>query len=86
MIVVKIELHSAVTGQVTELGRMIVANDGTQGNGSVGNYDVYVGRKGVVDNERLLSKPQRKGKILQHKRHSLSVWVLLKKALDVVGF
>jgi hypothetical protein len=29
MLVVRVELHSAVTGKVTELGRMIVANDGT---------------------------------------------------------
>jgi hypothetical protein len=28
MIVVRVELHSAVTGQVTELGRAIISNSG----------------------------------------------------------
>lgn len=29
MIIVKVELHSAITGKVTELARMEIANDGT---------------------------------------------------------
>ena len=28
MLVVRIELHSAVTGKVTEIGRMTITNDG----------------------------------------------------------
>lgn len=38
MILVKIELHSAVTGNVSSLGTLVIANDGT-GNQNIGNYD-----------------------------------------------
>lgn len=84
MIVVKVELHSARTGDVTELGKMIIANDGTQGNGSVGDYDVKVGRKGQTDIQ-LWQKPQRVGKVLGHRRLALSIWTLVAKALHTVG-
>lgn len=84
MIVVKVELHSAVTGDVTELGRMVIANDASQGNGPVGDYDVYLGRKGQTSFE-LIKKPQRKGKVLGHRRWALSVWRLVSKALHEIG-
>jgi len=86
MIVIKVELHSAVTGQVTELGRMIIANDGKQGNGSIGDYNVYVGRKGETDDYKICITPQRHGNVKGHRRHALSVWTLVRKALDSVGF
>lgn len=84
MIVVKIELHSAITGQVSELGRMIIANDGTDRSHTTGNYNVRLGRKGVVDNSEIYNKPQRKGKVLNHRRLALSIWVLVAKALKSV--
>lgn len=55
MIVVKIELVSARTGDTTELGRMVICNDGTQMDPNVagqpdrGNYDVYLGKRGEFD-------------------------------------
>ena len=38
MIVVKVELHSAVTGQVSVIGSMVIANDGS-GTSDIGNYE-----------------------------------------------
>ena len=41
MLVVKVELHSAVDGSVVEIGRANISNDGT-GTHDVGNYLVDV--------------------------------------------
>lgn len=79
MIVVKVELHSAITGQVTELGRMHVSNDGTSRDPSYGNYDVKLFRKGT-------KTIQREGRVEKHARKSLSIWSLLSKALKAVNF
>lgn len=85
MLVIKIELHSAITGEVSEIGRMIIANDG-KGDYDVGHYDVRVARKGVSDNVKVYHAPQRKGRVENHRRNSNSVWVLVAKALASVGF
>lgn len=45
MIVVKIELHPASGGMVREIGRAIIANDGTAETASRGNYGIRVGRR-----------------------------------------
>ena len=37
MLVIKIELHSAITKEVTEIGRAVIANDGS-GTKESGNY------------------------------------------------
>lgn len=79
MIVVKVELHSAVTGAVTEIGRMVISNDGT-GTSNRGNYDARLMRRGTVD------RVQRRGRIEGYPRKSLSVWTLVARALQAVGF
>lgn len=79
MIVVKVELHSAITGRVTELGCMVISNDGA-GTRSHGNYDVRLGRKGASI-ARILDAPQRRGRVDGHARNALSVWALVAKAL-----
>jgi hypothetical protein len=79
MIVVKVELHSAITHRMTELGRLVIANDGT-GTFATGNYDAFLGKKGA-DNAEVLRRPQRTGRIEKHARNSYSVWVLVLKAL-----
>lgn len=85
MIVVKVELHSAITGDVTEIGRMVVANDGT-GTGSLGNYDAKLGRKGVADNRKIWESPQRQARVEGYPRISAPVWVLVARALKGFGF
>lgn len=75
MIVVKIELHSAITGKVTELGQVHIINDGT-GTAKRGNYRVRkIGKRG-----RLLTE----GRVENHARLSSPIFKLLKKALGVL--
>jgi hypothetical protein len=72
MIVVTVELHSAITGRVSRLGGMVIANDGT-GSKSRGNYDAQlVSRNGAKG---------RAARVEGHAREALSVWVLVGKAI-----
>lgn len=73
MIVVKVELHSTITGRVTPLAAMIIANDGT-GSKTLGNYIASRLRKGTVT-------PATKGQVKGHPRLAQSVWVLVAKAI-----
>ena len=57
MLVIKVELHSANTGKVTELGRMAIANVG--GTNTRGDYRVHVCRRGSQD----ITKPVRTGTV-----------------------
>lgn len=79
MIVVRVELHSAPTGQVSEIGRMVIANDGT-GDRLRGNYTARLMRRGSP------TAVLRVGEVKDHARLSYSVWVLVAKALAAVGF
>ncbi len=79
MILIRVELHSAVTGKVTEIGRMKLTNDGS-GDLKTGNYDVYLMRRGTTD------KVQRTGRVEKHARKALSIWTLVSKALKAVEF
>ena len=85
MIVVRVEQHSAITGEVTEIGRAIIANKGGSADGKIGNYDVgtFRGRsKTALDGMQL----QRRGKVENHPRLSLHVWHLVAKALQAMGY
>jgi len=85
MLVLKLELHSAVTGEIIHLGQMIIANDGT-GDRNTGNYDVKLGKKGNTDLKATYVKPMRSGKVEGHKRLAENVWSLVGKALRAVNF
>lgn len=81
MLVVKIELWSAVTGQASEIGRMYIGNDGTGGQ-SKGNYDVKVARKGSFEYgswEEI--KTVRTGRVEDYPRLSYNVWRLITRCL-----
>ena len=80
MIIVKIELHSAVTGKVSEIGRMEIANDGKTRDPRRGDYSVCLMQRGTTDRVR------RRGEVKNHARLAYSVWVLIAKALASVGF
>ena len=82
MIVVKIELHSAITKRVTLIGKMIICNRGDQPDPKRGNYDVYVGNKKHVDIDAcIIKQPQRMGEVLDYPRLSYNVWRLIIRAL-----
>ena len=74
MLLVKIELHSARTGKVTEIGRMHIINNG-RGTPKRGEYDVRIMRKGTTNTV------QREGMVRDYPRQSYTVWELVRRAL-----
>ena len=79
MIVVKIELHSANTKQVTLLGTAIIHNVG--GTKDKGNYKIAVGNKSRLGLTDVLATPQRVGEVNDYPRLSYNVWRLIIRAL-----
>jgi hypothetical protein len=83
MLIVKVELHSAVTGLVTEIARMKIVNNGF-GNARRGNYETttYRGRGADLD----LKMIARTGFISNWPRQSRHVWELVMKSLHACGY
>ena len=84
MIVVRVELHSAITREVTELARMHIANDGT-GTATRCNYHaaVFRGRsREALDKQQI----QRSGAIADWPRQQLHVWNLVATLLAAMGY
>jgi hypothetical protein len=81
MIVVRVELHSAITHKVTEIARMCIDNIG--GTRNSGDYRVRTMRG---RDEEALDKQtvQREGRVLGHPRLTSHVWRLVSKALKAV--
>ena len=73
MIVIKIELHSARTGKVTELGRAMIHNTG--GTVARGDYEAIVFQKN--SETRIL----RSGKVFNYPRQSYNMWRLIIRSL-----
>ena len=84
MIVVRVDLDSANGPMYDEhLFTMVIGNDGS-GTRERGNYNVYLGRKGVNDPYRVIRKPLRTGRVENHARLSTHVGKLVRKALESV--
>lgn len=82
MIVVKVELVSAVTGQTTLLGSAIIANDATSRDPKKGSYDVKVARKpDAGDLKRVWARPLRTGRVENYPRLAFNMWRLVIRAL-----
>jgi len=80
MLVLKLELHSAITGEVTEIGRTIIANTG--GTREKGNYTCKVARKrNEFSNKDTWKEPLRTGDVQNYPRLSYNVWRLVIRAL-----
>lgn len=79
MLVVKIELHSAITGKITEIGRTYIWNDGTVARNDRGNYGVAVCKKGRFTWP--LTNALRTGAVKDYPRLSYNVWRLIIRAL-----
>lgn len=83
MIIVRVELHSAVNGQVTELARMHVCNEG--GTNALRDYSVQVLRgRSKEDLDRRVV--QRRGALKQFPSLRLHVWNLVLCALVSAGY
>ena len=93
MIVVKVELHSARTGKVENIGELIIANDG-RGSASRGNYDGWIlrrGGKGALYNRfRDIIKGRRKavrtGRVEDYAREENTIWYLIAKMLKAMDY
>lgn len=80
MIVVRVELHSAKTGEVKELARMHIANTGQHTDPKLGDYLGQVLRAPAFD------KSSRYGVVEKHRRLTLTVWHLVAKMLINMGY
>jgi hypothetical protein len=83
MIVVRLELHSAITGKVTELARMDIDNIGGTRNSGDYRCRVMHGRDRNTLSKRIV---QREAKVFGHPRLSQHVWYLAFKALKALGY
>jgi len=85
MIVVRIELHSAITGNVTEIGVMRIGNVG--GTCERGDYEVRVQKRAErelivgADFEGWDKPTTRTGEVKNYPRLSYNVWRLVLRAL-----
>lgn len=83
MLIVRVELHSAITRQITEIARMRIANVG--GTVRLGDYtvDTFRGRDARALDR---GKVQRTGHVWQHRRQDEHVWNLVAKALAATRY
>jgi hypothetical protein len=84
VLIVRVELHSGITGKVTEIARMEIINDGT-GIGSMGHYTCrsFRGRDHNQLNNRTTS---RTGVVKNYPRRKLHVWNLVARSLERMGY
>lgn len=83
MIIVRVELHSAITGEITEISRMGIANTG--GTDERGDYraETYRGRSAEALRRRIV---QRSGEVRDYPRLAIHVWQLVARALVGMGY
>jgi hypothetical protein len=87
MIIVKVELWSAVDGQKTELARMTIDNiGGTQHRGDYRARTLRGRSQEALHKAMLSNGVQREGRVLGHQRLKLHVWHLVAKALTGLGY
>jgi hypothetical protein len=84
MIVVRVELWSAVTGAKTELARMHIANQGT-GTATLGDYEgkTFRGRDAAALDKEIVSHSATLEKFPRTAKH---VWNLVARMLTAMGY
>lgn len=100
MIVVKVELWSAITGQHTELARMTICNTGESEDPNIGDYSCATMRGRTKAGLELamwsfLRSPilkaaeratTRRGRVTGHRRKAEHVWNLVAKCLAAMEY
>lgn len=89
MIVVKVELWSAVSGEKTELARMVLDNQAVSDDGQKGDYRVrtFRGRNAkALTLSMVTNNVTRESKVVGHRRLALHVWHLVAKGLANMGY
>lgn len=91
MILVRVELWSAITGRKTTLALMSICNDGeaSRQNPNRGDYlaKTYVGRdEGALARSLETDRVSKRGVVRNHARLQEHVWNLVGKALASCGY
>ena len=93
MLVVKVEVWSAVTGNKTEIARMVIANDGSELSQNWGNYwaKICKGRDTASLNSSMQNMLKGKGehrtaRVEHYPRMKRHVWNLVAGALEALGY
>lgn len=87
MIIVTVELKSAIDGRREKLGEMIIANDATSSDPKVGNYDAFVYRKPKFFTwKSLTANMTRRSRVEGYRRQSRVIWDLVTLALKNMGY
>lgn len=81
MIVVEIQLWSALTGERKVIGRTAIDNVGVNEDGKRADYRVRVGRRDKLEMHEVLGSPIREGRVKNFPRVSYNVWRLVIRAL-----
>lgn len=83
MIIVRVELHSAITGKVTEIACMGIANIG--GTAESGDYraETWRGRSRPALAQRQV---QRAAEVRKYPRLAIHVWHLVARSLVAMGY
>jgi hypothetical protein len=83
VIVVRVELHSAITGQVSEIAKMHICNIG--GTATKGDYhcETLRGRSKADLDRRTV---QRSGSVRNYPRLAIHVWHLVARSLVAMGY
>ncbi len=83
MIVIRVELHSAVTKKITEIARMQICNVG--GTADHGDYraETLKGRTAEQLDRRVRN---RAGEVKRYPRQAIHVWHLVARALVAMGY
>ncbi len=87
MIVVRVELWSAVTHKKTELARMFISNDETVTlqNPNLGNYNgvTFIGRSAEALDKQT---PSKRARVENWRRNDFHVWNLVRAMLENMGY
>lgn len=83
MIVIRVELHSAITRKVTEIARMNICNVG--GTTELGDYraETLRGRSAEQLDRRVVT---RSGEVNRYPRQAVHIWHLVARALVAMGY
>jgi hypothetical protein len=86
MLVIPIQLHSAISGEITTIGTMVIDNIG--GTQVLGDYRCRMYRKSENNISSLIrdGKPIREGRVNGHARLKEPVQNLVLKALEALNY
>ena len=87
MIIIRVELWSAVTGQKTELARMAICNE--SGGGNLRDYSgkTYRGRdEEALTRSMVNDTVTKRGEVLGHPALKQHIWNLVAKMLTNMGY